>query len=313
VDRRYPAAFRRLQYDGLAEENGVELQLPQGAALAPSLRLFLTGWFHYFESTSLVAAAQRRDLKIEFPHVDVLEHGKWRTVLAFGIPSGKDKTVVVDLTHRLPPDARRIRVRSNLALYWDRMAIDVQSPPRASQATRLELRVASLRFRGFSGFEPVPPADQPQPERFAYQALRTSAPWNPLAGRYTRYGAVQSLLSRVDSQMAVFGSGDELLLEFAARGLPPPPAGWRRDYLLHLEGFVKDGDKYTAHAGKLEPMPFAGMTRYPYSPGDPGRAVLDSTEYRSYLERYQTRAPLRFTGPSIVQRAPYKESRDVSR
>jgi hypothetical protein len=111
----------------------------------------------------------------------------------------------------------------------------------------------------------------------------------------------------------VFGSGDELLMEFDASALPPPRAGWRRDYLLHLDGFVKDGDKYTASAGRLEPTPYAGMKRYPYEAEDPGRAVLESADYQAYLERYQTRTPLRFTGPPMVQRARYKESRHVSR
>jgi len=312
ADRRYLAAFRQLQYEGFAEDNSIELQLPPDAAFAPSLRLFLTGWFHYFESTSIVAASQRPDLKIGFPSVEVWDNGLWRKLLEFGLPNGKDKTVVVDLTHRLPPGAQRIRVRSNLALYWDRIVFDAEEPPHESEITRLKVASAQLRFRGFSGLEKVAAGAGRQPERFDYQSLRVSAPWDPLDGRYTRYGGVGPLLTKVDSQMAVFGSGDEVLLEFDTTSSKPPRAGWRRDYLLYLDGFVKDGDKYTAHPGRLEPLPFAGMKRYPYELDDPGRQVLDSPEYHSYLKRYQTRAPLSFTGPRLARASQDKESRDAN-
>jgi Tfp pilus assembly protein PilF len=299
VDRRYPANFRRLQYEGLAEENYVALDLPAGAARAASLRMFLTGWFHYFESTSLVAASQRKDLQMQFPSIDVLDQDGWRPVLAIGIPSGKDKTVVVDLTNKLPPDARRVRVRSNVALYWDRIAIDTQPAPSDYRMAVAPLQSARLRFKGFSALEAVDIDQQPQPERFVYDAMRVSAPWSPLVGFYTRYGSVKPILDRVDSQMTVFGSGDELLLEFAADQLEPPPAGWRRDYLLHLDGFVKDGDRYTAHAGTTAPIPFAGMESYPYDT-DAARVVFETPEYKAYHERYQTRARLRFTGPRMA-------------
>lgn len=312
VDRRYPTGFRRLQYEGLAEQNGVEFTLPAGAAQASSLRLFLTGWFHYFESTSLVAVGQRADLRPQWPQVEVLDRGVWRQVVEIGIPSGKDKTVVVDLTHRLPPDAQRLRIRTNLALYWDRIAIDVSPPPREAKLASLPLASARLRFKGFSAFEPVQASARPQPERFVYSASRFQAPWNPLEGAYTRYGAVDPLLVQVDSQMAVFGSGDELLLEFDASALPELTRGWRRDYFLHLDGYVKDGDKYTAHAGRLEPIPYAGLATYPYDT-DSARAIFATAEYRDYVARYQTRAPLRFTGPTLAPAAAPGVPQRVSR
>lgn len=303
ADRRYPTSFARLQYEGLAEENFVEFILPGGAATAASLRVFLTGWFHYFESTSLIAVSQRQDLHVQWPQIEVMDQGSWRSVMEIGIPSGKDKTVVVDLSHRLPPDARRLRVRSNLALYWDRIAIDTGTPPHDVRLAELPTQSARLRFRGFSSFEPVPVSARPQPERFVYGAVHYQAPWNPLLGNYTRYGGVQPLLADVDSEMTVFGSGDELVLEFDARQLPPLKPGWRRDYLLHLDGFVKDGDKYTAYAGSLNPIPYAGMTAYPYEGTGPSTAVFSRPEYQSYQARYQTRTPLRFTGPDLSPRS----------
>lgn len=304
ADRSYPHGFRRLQYEGLAEENAVVFDLPESAANSQHLRLFLTGWFHYFESTSLVAASQRSDLPLLWPRIDAQDDaGSWREVLTIGIPSGKDKTVVVDLGGRLPPNTRRLRIRTNLALYWDRIAIDERPAPRDVAIHSMQVQSARLRFKGFSSFEPryaeTGEHSMPQPERFVYRTYRFAAPWNPLIGRYTRYGAVDELLRDTDSLMTVFGSGDELLLEFDAAGLPEPAPGWQRSYLLYLDGFVKDGDKYTAHAGTLEPIPYAGMQAYPYEPGQTPE-IFGSRRYQEYFRDYQTRTPLRFTGPPMM-------------
>ena len=300
ADQRYPANFRRLPYDGFAEPQGVEIGLPPGAAAASSLRLLLTGWFYYFESTSLVAAAQRADLRMIWPQIQVWEHGRWTPVMPIGLPSGVDKTVVIDLTHKLPAGARRLRIWTNLALYWDRIALDMMAPPRRS--TRLQalpLRGAALGFHGFSAF--LSSSNRfPQPERFDYERLRFAAPWNPLEGVYTRYGEVLPVLHRVDSQFVVFGSGDELRLEFAAAGSHPVPKGWKRDYLLYLNGYVKDGDRFTAAPGRLEPLPFAGMKHYPYTSAEARAAPWTTSAYRAYRQTYQSRAPLHFVGVDLA-------------
>ncbi|MDB6101269.1 MAG: Tetratricopeptide 2 repeat protein [Gammaproteobacteria bacterium] len=304
ADQRYPANFRRLAYDGYAEPQGVEFTLPSGASAAANLRLLLTGWFYYFESSSLISAAQRTDLPMIWPQVQVWTHGHWLPVMPIGLPSGKDKTVVVDLAHKLPDDARRLRIWTNLALYWDRIAIDMSAPP--ADATHLQtapLRTARLDFRGFSGLQ-RPKAGFPQPERFDYQRVHFSAPWDPLEGIYTRYGDVREPLRAQDSQFAVFGSGDEIMLDFDARALQRPPAGWKRDYLLYLNGYVKDGDRNTAHAGSVEPLPFSGMHQYPYSSDEARAAPWHTAAYRSYERKYQFRKPLRFTGVPLALAAP---------
>jgi tetratricopeptide (TPR) repeat protein len=296
ADQRYPANFRRLPYDGFAEPQGVEFLLPETAAASASLRLFLTGWFYYFESSSLIAASQRSDLKMIWPRIEAWEDGRWRLVRSIGLPSGVDKTVVVDLTGKLPAQTQRLRIWTNLALYWDRIAIDTTAAPEAAVRVQTPaLRNATLAFRGFSGFLPAD-THFPQPERFDYDTLRYVVPWNPLAGMYTRYGDVRPLLGHEDSQFAVFGSGDALQLEFDGRGLQPPPAGWKRDYLLYLNGYVKDGDRYTAHPGRLDPLPFTGMKHYPYSSAEARSAPWHSAAYKKYLREYQTRSPMQFTG-----------------
>jgi hypothetical protein len=159
-----------------------------------------------------------------------------------------------------------------------------------------------LGFHGFSGFLRSNNGF-PQPERFDYETLRFSVPWNPLDGAYTRYGDVRPVLQREDSQFVVFGSGDQLRLAFDAAAAHPVPKGWKRDYLLYLNGYVKDGDRFTAAPGRLEPLPFSGMKHYPYSSVEARAAPWATSAYRVYRQMYQTRAPLRFVGVDLAPEA----------
>ena len=62
----------------------------------------------------------------------------------------------------------------------------------------------------------------------------------------------------------VMGSGDEVALRFSAASLPKLPEGWTRDYLLIVDGWAKDADANTAFGETVEPLPFHGMSAYPY-------------------------------------------------
>ena len=39
-------------------------------------------------------------------------------------PAGLERTIVVDLTGKLPAGTRRIRLVTNLEIYWDQVLID---------------------------------------------------------------------------------------------------------------------------------------------------------------------------------------------
>ena len=83
---------------------------------------------------------------------------------------------------------------------------------------KLDLVKAKLDFHGFSSLK------QRNPEKFDYPKIRYTSLWNPMVGKYTKYGEVDTLLRKVDSKFTVFGSGDELSLVFKR---PPqePKAG----------------------------------------------------------------------------------------
>jgi len=153
--------------------------------------------------------------------------------------------------------------------------------------TTMAADLADLRFRGFSHVTIHP--ERKQPEAFDYSRVSPVSMWNPTPGFYTRYGPVGALIERVDDQLLIMGSGDELQLRFPA-ALPPLPANWKRDFLLLVDGWAKDGDANTAHSQSVAPLPFHGMSQYPY----PGREQFPDSRIQ---QQYTTRPALRLLRP----------------
>jgi hypothetical protein len=122
--------------------------------------------------------------------------------------------------------------------------------------------------------------------------------WNPVPGLYTRYGDACELVRAVDDRMVIMGSGDELRLKFDSRALPPLPPGWKRDFLFLVDGWSKDADANTAFAASVEPLPFHGMSRYPY----PEREQFpDDEAHRAWRARYNTRREMKLMTPLLAR------------
>ena len=67
-----------------------------------------------------------------------------------GFPAGLLRTMMADLTGKLPPGARRIRIWTNLKIYWDQVLVDTTPEARVPvRRTEIPLAEASLAFRGF--------------------------------------------------------------------------------------------------------------------------------------------------------------------
>ncbi|MGH9719421.1 MAG: hypothetical protein ACRD8O_04365, partial [Bryobacteraceae bacterium] len=150
--------------------------------------------------------------------------------------------------------------------------------------TAIDAKSADLRFRGFS--RPVIHPERKQPESFLYGERMPLSMWNPTPGMYTRLGDVRPLLRQIDDNLLIMGSGDELVLRFPSGGLPAVPSGWKRDFLLMVDGWAKDGDANTAFSQSVEPLPFHGMSQYPY----PEAERRPDSEMQG---RYTTRPALR--------------------
>ncbi|HSS75288.1 MAG TPA: FG-GAP-like repeat-containing protein [Thermoanaerobaculia bacterium] len=291
-DQRYPDGFRR-NAAGVAELHHLDLDLGKAAPDNQAV-LILTGWVDWADGSTFLSAAQESPAGLVMPRLQVKDAaGRWVTVVEdMGIPSGKPKTIAVDLTGKFLSASREVRIETSLCVYWDEIFLseDTGEPPVA--LTEISPAAAELGFRGFS--QPVIHPERKQPEGFDYQTFMPVSEWNPTPGLYTRYGDVRELLADVDDRLVILGSGDEVRLRFDAKALPRLPAGWRRDFLLKVDGWAKDADANTAFSQSVEPLPFHAMSRYPYPPGE---HFPDDEAHRAYRAQYNTRPALRLIRP----------------
>ncbi|MFY9822847.1 MAG: FG-GAP-like repeat-containing protein [Thermoanaerobaculia bacterium] len=292
-DQRYPDGFKR-NSAGVAELHHLDLDFGPGAAQGNRAVLILSGWVDWADGSTFLSAAQESPGGLVMPRLQVKDAaGRWVTVIEdMGMPSGKPKTIAVDLTGKFLSASREVRIETSLCVYWDEifLAEDSGEPPVA--LTEQASSAAELRFRGFS--QPVIHPERLQPEGFDYQTFMPVSEWNPTPGLYTRYGDVRELLGDVDDRLVIMGSGDEVRLRFDARALPRLPAGWRRDFLLKVDGWAKDADANTAFSQSVEPLPFHAMSRYPYPASE---RFPDDEAHRAYRAHYNTRPALRLIRP----------------
>ncbi len=282
LDREYPDDFKLQSIRGYADNH--ELTLKLDAGLSSRVRLLMTGWTDYAWSSDNLAASQSgKSLKL--PALQVKDkRGRWQTVIEnVGIPVGRPQTVVVDLTRKFLSASREVRIVTNMRIYWDQILVDTSGGNFPVQLTRLDPSVADLRWRGFS-LEHSP--DGRQPLTYDYKQVSLTSPWKVMTGRYTSEGDVRELLIESDDMFVISRPGDELVLSFAAGKLPPLPKGWTRTFLLYADGFSKEMDINSASPDQVGPLPFHGMSKYPYD--WPERYPL-TKKRREYLDRYNTR------------------------
>ena len=292
-DQRYPDAFQR-DHAGVAELHTLDLDFA-GAAADGKATLVLQGWVDWADGSTFLAATEaHRDLV--FPYLQVKDaQGKWKTVIEdMGMPSGKPKPMAVDLTGKFLSASREVRIVTSLCVYWDEIYLFENNVPPQTRLTEIAMSSADLHFRGFSRATIDP--ERKQPESFDYLTVSPTTMWNPTPGKYTRYGAVEDLLRQPDDRMVVMGSGDEIRMRFPAAGLPALPSGWRRDYLLLVDGWAKDADANTAFSQSVLPLPFHGMSRYPYPAGE---HFPDDEAHQAYRREYLTRPALRLLRPVV--------------
>src|SRR2546428_525928 len=118
-DDRYVSNLTPLRYQGLTEPHELILDLDQDAG-RPGTFLFLRGWIYPSDASINVALSQQHQLHAELPTLEVRDaRGRWAAARTVGFPSGKDKTVVIDLAGLFPTGDHRVRLRTNLQVYWD--------------------------------------------------------------------------------------------------------------------------------------------------------------------------------------------------
>ncbi len=287
-DLDYPMAFRRSE-SGIAELHALTLDFGKAAAGNRAV-MVLHGWVDWADGSTFMAAAQESKEGLIPPYLQVRNaRGEWTTVIEdMGMPDGKPKTITVDLTGKFLSSSREVRIVTNLCVYWDEIFLSESSDAPELRQTRVATASARTRFRGFSDSKIHP--QRTQPEQFFYAKSSPLSYWNPTPGLYTRYGDVRELLEEPDDKYVILGAGDEIQLRFDPSALPPVPSGWRRDYLLKVDGWAKDRDANTAYSQSVEPLPFHAMSSYPYPANE---HFPDDPDHRAWREKYNTRPALR--------------------
>jgi len=248
--------------------------------------LYLNGWLYPTDASINVALSQSEQLKVVTPYLQVLDKdGNWQTVIEnLSFPTGKNKTIVVDLTNKFLSANSLVRIRTNMEIYWDYIFYTIDDPNVEIRQTILQPVEADLHYRGFSRL--YRKGGRYGPHWFDYKDVTTGQKWRDLIRTYTRFGDVQPLLLESDDLYIIMNSGDELTVKFDAATAPELMPGWSRDFLIFTDGWIKDGDLNTAYGKTVEPLPFHGMSSYPFGPND---EYPNDEKHRKYLKDYNTR------------------------
>ena len=284
VDYRYAIEHEPGPFQGVVDSHFIVLDLgdvPDDLGLT----LFLTGWIFPTDTSINIALSQNPLINPTFPYLQVRDKGgEWQTIIdPIGIPAGKNKTICIDLTGKFLSEDRRVKIATNMQIYWDSAFFTIGEEDVPIRITELSPNHTDLHYRGFSKmYRPTPHA----PHLFDYNEVETEEQWRDLAGHYTRYGEVTSLLEEIDDMYVILNAGDEMTVEFDETRLPPLKEGWERDFILYSDGWDKDGDINTLSSQTVAPLPFHDMSAYPYPDAE---KYPQTPEHLRYQLEYNTR------------------------
>ena len=287
VDRRYAgAADLDPRFIGFAEDHFVQLDFGDRLKDVPPDRrlvLFLYGWVEYPYSSTNFAAAQA-GLRGKAPSIHVLRHGRWVEVFhEVGYPAGLEHMMTLDVTGAIRPGDRKIRISSNMEIYWDQIFLAPHLDDAVLTLKEVPATSAELRFFGYPReYSP----DGRHPNLYDYANVDRAVAWKLMDGDYTRFGDVAELLQEADDCYAIMGRGEEIFLRFAVDAFGPVPDGFRRSFLLKTDSFCKDMDLLTAYPDTVDPLPFHAMSGYPYGAGE---QYPETEKTKNYRRRFNTR------------------------
>jgi Flp pilus assembly protein TadD len=291
LDGKALASFGRGQYQGITRDHYLEVDLGDDAPKSGPLYLIAQGSIHDTESSVNVAITQGSRWRAHGLSVEVPDgHGGWVTAQDnLGFPAGRKKTILFNLTNIFRPGTpRRVRIRTNLEIYWDAIQWAQGAPDALLKTVTLNPNVADLHYRGYSVMHMPGAARAPEVPDYN-QIEGTKQRWRDLIGYYTRYGDVRELVDHIDDRYVIVNSGDELSLHFAEQ--PAPPAGWVRDFVIVGDGWIKDGDYNSTFSKTVLPLPYHAKNEYTTRPGkleDEWVYQHHPDDWKNYHTRYVT-------------------------
>jgi tetratricopeptide (TPR) repeat protein len=298
LDGKAVNTFGKGQFQGVTRDHYIELDLGDDAPKSGPLYLIAQGSIHDTESSVNVAITQGNRWRAHGLSVEVPDgQGGWVTAQDnLGFPAGRKKTVLFNLTNIFKPGTpRRVRLRTNLEIYWDSIHWAQGAPDTPLKEVTLDPTVADLHYRGYSVMHM--PVGAGAPEVPDYNVIEgTKQRWRDLIGYYTRYGDVRELLKSIDDRYLIVNSGDELSMRFAEQ--PPPPAGWVRDFVIKGDGWIKDGDYNSTFSKTVLPLPYHAKNEYTARPG----ALEDEWVYRQHPDDWKN-YHTRYVTPEVFKSA----------
>ncbi|MHC4963162.1 MAG: CRTAC1 family protein, partial [Planctomycetota bacterium] len=153
IDRDY-AGTTELEgrFTGFAKDHFIELDFGERLhSLETDSRivLFLYGWVEYGYSTTNFAAHQA-NMVLEAPTIEVLRDGEWAELFnQIGYPAGINHMMTLDITGKLLPTDKRIRISTNMELYWDKIFLAEVLGVSQISTTEASVTNADFHFLGF--------------------------------------------------------------------------------------------------------------------------------------------------------------------
>jgi len=222
IDRKYAGATELdSRFTGFAKDHFVELDFGDALTnLSPQSRLvlFLYGWVEYPYSSTNFASVQA-GVSLEAPSIEVFRSDRWVELFSqVGYPAGIRHMMTLEVTGKLRPTDRRIRISSNMELFWDRIFLATILEDAPLSLKEAPVKNADLHFLGFPReYSP----DGRHPNLYDYDNIDRAVAWKNMQGLFTRFGGVTPLLDRPDDCYVIMGRGEELTLRFSADSFPP--------------------------------------------------------------------------------------------
>ncbi len=141
LDGNYLDTFGRGKYQGVTRDHYVEIELGDDAPSSGPLWLIAHGWMHPTDSSINVAISQGQQEQAKALSLEIPDgRGGWKVVRPnMGFPAGRNKISLFDLANVFTGDTpRRLRLRTNLEVYWDLLEWAVGLPNTQPRITRLD-------------------------------------------------------------------------------------------------------------------------------------------------------------------------------
>jgi hypothetical protein len=211
--------------------------------------------------------------------------GQWHKVKEFGTMAGDTKATVFEIAGVWQTNDHRVRIhpsyRSTGTELFDKIELD-DSIPVTPVVTKIEPALADLHYRGSATTQrqhydkSITAEDDVVPTQVA----------NLMYGYFTKYGDVSALLGAIDDKFVIMRHGDELSLEFHV-----PAQAESTERKLFMYGDVYYSVKFTPQGDFMrdvsEPLPFHGMSQYPYNTSTENYPL--DAEHVDYINQWNTR------------------------